>query len=181
MVRRIITIDGVDEKSYALADEHLQSPLLDLARPGFFRQKIWMTDSSPARINDMSWVDSAPELLEPLEGGSLFHIYQFPPDSNWEGNIDSRKVAEYFKSINAEHLIERSKGVHPYMQKTDTLDLCVILQGEITLILDTAEVDLREGDSVVQRATRHAWSNRSLHHCTIAISSHCAKPDSSQS
>ncbi len=179
MVRRIITIDDAQQKSFALADENLSSPLLDLARPGFFRQKIWMTDSSPAKINDMSWVDSAPELLEPLEGGSLFHIYQFPPDSTWAGNIDSRKVADYFKSVNAGHLIDGSKGSHPYMQKTPTLDLCVILKGKITLILDTGQVELQEGDSVVQRATRHAWSNRSIYPCTIAISSHYAKISSS--
>jgi hypothetical protein len=178
MVRRIITIDGENDKSYALADEDLQSPLLDLARPGFFRQKIWMTDSSPAKIQDVSWVDAAPELLEPLAGGSIFHIYQFPPDKIWRENINPRKIAEYFKSSNAEHLIHQSEGAHPYMQKTDTLDLCVILKGSITLILDTTEVDLHEGDSIVQRATRHAWSNRSLENCTIAISSHCAKQES---
>ena len=175
MVRRIITIDGENDKSYALADDDLRSPLLDLARPGFFRQRIWMTDSSPAKINDMSWVDSAPELLEPLPGGSIFHIYQFPPDQAWRKDSNPQKVAEYFKSSNAEHLIQKSQGPHPYMQKTDTLDLCVILKGSITLILDTAEVDLYEGDSVVQRATRHAWSNRGLQNCTIAISSHCTK------
>jgi uncharacterized cupin superfamily protein len=61
------------------------------------------------------------------------------------------------------------------MQKTQTLDLCVILQGEITLILDKQRVFLQEGDTVVQRATRHAWSNHTQKVCTIAISSHCAR------
>ena len=53
------------------------------------------------------------------------------------------------------------------MQKTRTLDFCLILEGEITLVLDTAEVQLAAGDTVVQRGTNHAWSNRSdrvLHH-----------------
>jgi uncharacterized cupin superfamily protein len=63
---------------------------------------------------------------------------------------------------------------HPYMQKTRTLDFCLILDGEITLVLDTTEVHLSAGDTVVQRGTNHAWSNRSSRPCTIAISSHDA-------
>jgi uncharacterized cupin superfamily protein len=63
---------------------------------------------------------------------------------------------------------------HPYMQKTRTLDFCLILDGEITLVLDTQEVSLKAGDTVVQRGTNHAWSNRSGAPCTIAFSSHDA-------
>jgi uncharacterized cupin superfamily protein len=58
------------------------------------------------------------------------------------------------------------------MQKTRTLDFCLILEGEITLVLDKQDVSLKAGDSVVQRGTNHAWSNRSGKPCTIAFSSH---------
>ena len=64
---------------------------------------------------------------------------------------------------------------HPYMQKTQTLDLCLVLEGEATLVLDTAEVRLRAGDTVVQRATKHAWSNGSTRPAVVAISSHDAR------
>jgi uncharacterized cupin superfamily protein len=60
------------------------------------------------------------------------------------------------------------------MQKTRTLDFCLVLEGEITLVLDTEEVQLKAGDAVVQRGTNHAWSNRSDKPCTIAFSSHDA-------
>jgi uncharacterized cupin superfamily protein len=60
------------------------------------------------------------------------------------------------------------------MQQTRTLDFCLILEGEVTLVLDTEEVSLRAGDTVVQRGTNHAWSNRSDRPCRIAISSHDA-------
>jgi hypothetical protein len=39
-------------------------------------------------------------------------------------------------------------------------------------VLDTEEVALTAGDTVVQRGTNHAWSNRSDKPCRIAISSH---------
>jgi quercetin dioxygenase-like cupin family protein len=59
-------------------------------------------------------------------------------------------------------------------QRARTLDFCLVLEGEITLVLDLDEVDLKAGDTVVQRGTRHAWSNRSGKPCVVAISSHDA-------
>jgi quercetin dioxygenase-like cupin family protein len=65
-------------------------------------------------------------------------------------------------------------ALHPYMQKMRTLDFCVVTQGQIVLVLDTQEVQLAAGDIVVQRATRHAWSNRSSRPAVVAIASHDA-------
>ena len=62
-------------------------------------------------------------------------------------------------------------------RKTRTLDFCLVLEGEITLVLETQEVALSAGDVVVQRGTRHAWSNRSRRACVLAISSHDADED----
>ncbi|MPZ46604.1 MAG: cupin domain-containing protein, partial [Betaproteobacteria bacterium] len=64
---------------------------------------------------------------------------------------------------------------HRYMQKTATLDLCMVLEGEVTLVLDTTEVRLKAGDTVVQRGTSHAWSNQGNETCLLAISSHDAR------
>ena len=64
---------------------------------------------------------------------------------------------------------------HPYMQRTETLDLCLVLDGELTLVLDTAAVPLQRGDTVIQRATNHAWSNVANRPAVIAISSHDAR------
>jgi uncharacterized cupin superfamily protein len=36
----------------------------------------------------------------------------------------------------------------------------IVLEGEITLVLDDSEVTLRAGDVVVQRGTDPAWANR---------------------
>jgi len=87
-----------------------------------------------------------PRVLAPPRGGSLCRILTFPPEPT----------------------------PHRAMQETRTLDFCLVLEGRITLVLDTEEVELRAGDTVVQRGTRHAWSNRSSRPCVIAISSHDA-------
>jgi uncharacterized cupin superfamily protein len=58
---------------------------------------------------------------------------------------------------------------HPGMHKTNTVDYCVILSGEIWAVLDESEVLLRAGDVLVQRGTNHAWSNRTEKSCVIAF------------
>ena len=85
-------------------------------------------------------------VLTPPPGGSLCRVLTFPPEC----------------------------APHRGMRKIRTLDFCLILEGEITLVLDAEEVHLKAGDTVVQRGTRHAWSNRSDAPCVLAISSHDA-------
>jgi mannose-6-phosphate isomerase-like protein (cupin superfamily) len=52
-------------------------------------------------------------------------------------------------------------GKRTAMHRTRTLDYVVVIEGELTLILDDSEVILKPGDVVVQRGTDHAWENRS--------------------
>jgi quercetin dioxygenase-like cupin family protein len=56
-----------------------------------------------------------------------------------------------------------------------TLDFCAVIEGEVTLIVDSEDVNLRAGQIVVQRGTRHAWSNRTNQPAVIAIASHDGK------
>ena len=65
-------------------------------------------------------------------------------------------------------------ALHPYMQKTRTLDFALIIEGEVTLMLDLEEVNLSAGDTVVLRGSNHAWSNRTDKPCLIAMSMHDA-------
>jgi hypothetical protein len=46
------------------------------------------------------------------------------------------------------------------MHCSRTTDYIVLLPSEITLLLDEDEVDLKPFDTVIQRATNHAWRNR---------------------
>jgi mannose-6-phosphate isomerase-like protein (cupin superfamily) len=52
-------------------------------------------------------------------------------------------------------------GGRTVMHRTRTLDYVVVIEGEVTLILDDSEVTLRQSEVVVQRGTDHAWENRS--------------------
>jgi len=58
---------------------------------------------------------------------------------------------------------------HPYMHRTETIDYGIVLEGEITLVLDEGETVVRAGDIVIQRGTNHGWANRSGRNCRIAF------------
>ncbi len=45
----------------------------------------------------------------------------------------------------------------------------MVLEGEITLLLDDSQVTLQAGDVVVQQRTNHAWINRGAGTCRLAM------------
>ena len=57
---------------------------------------------------------------------------------------------------------EMAPGAESPMHRTETVDVGVVLEGETWLLLDDgSETRVGTGDAVVQRATNHAWANRS--------------------
>lgn len=173
-VRRIVTIDDARGASHAIADGPSPDVRTDPARPGYASTRIWTTDASPPRL-ERQFRDAllTPHMLEPPPHGSVCRIVTIPPDDAWRRTLRASDVAAFFSAMGAPRASTFSPSApHPYMQKTRTLDLCLILEGEVTLVLDSEEVALRAGDTVVQRGTNHAWSNRSDRPCRIAISSH---------
>ena len=61
------------------------------------------------------------------------------------------------------------EGYSAALDHPQTIDYAIILEGEITMVLDEEDVVLKAGDVVVQCGTAHAWSNRSNAPCTIAF------------
>ena len=55
------------------------------------------------------------------------------------------------------------------MHRTQSIDYGIVLEGEITLILDEGETTVKAGDIVIQRGTNHGWANRSGRNCRIAF------------
>jgi quercetin dioxygenase-like cupin family protein len=150
-VRRIVTVDDEHGASFALDDGPCPDAYADPARPGFSATRIWMTDRTPARVGSIEEISRIPLTPEPPAGGSVCWIVTLPPEASSRERIGAR------------------------MERRRTLDLCLVLDGEVTLVLDEAEVPLQAGDTVVQRATSHAWRNRSSRPAVLAISSHDAR------
>jgi uncharacterized cupin superfamily protein len=47
------------------------------------------------------------------------------------------------------------------------VDYGVVIEGEMTLVLDDSATELRPGSVVIQRGTNHAWANRSGKMCRM--------------
>ena len=58
---------------------------------------------------------------------------------------------------------------HPAIHRTRSLDYVIVLEGEITLLLDDGEVRLQAGDVVVQQGTNHAWINHGVSTCRLGM------------
>jgi uncharacterized cupin superfamily protein len=173
-VRRIVVVDEND-RSKCVADGPSPDVRTDPARPGFASTRIWVTDRTPARMKGVRESLDMPHTIEPPSGGSVCRVVFFPPDASYRGKVGAKEVQAFFAAMGSPSASTYSaKAPHPYMQKTRTLDFCLVLEGEITLVLDNEEVQLKAGDTVVQRGTNHAWSNRSGQPCVIAFSSHDA-------
>lgn len=172
-VRRIIA--GVDDngRSSVLSDGPPPDVYSDPARPGFTSARVWVTDASPAKVKGVRETVHCPRSLSPPPGGSVLRCIEFPPEASYIDKISAVDVAAYFSAMGSPEASTATNGApHPYMQQTPSLDFCYVLDGAITLVLDTGEVHLAEGDTVIQRGANHAWSNRSSKPARVLISQH---------
>ena len=172
-VRRIVTIDREPGKSELLADGPCPDVRLDKARPGYTSSRMWVTDSTPAKI--VFETLGLPHTIEPPVNGSVLRVETFPPDKTWKSNVGAGEVKAYFETMGSPKASTYSSNApHPYMQKTGALDFCCVLDGEIVLVLDTQEVVLKKGEFAVIRGSNHAWSNLTDKPAVVAIASHAA-------
>ena len=171
MTRRVVTGHDARGRSVVLLDgESPHSFLLEKAG-GLRLMELWETRSAPADNAGSRDAADHERRIEPLNGGTVFRIIEYPPDRE-----RLKTLAPGFFHGMGVRAAETAARRHPGMHKTDTVDYCVVLSGEIWAMLDEGEVLLRAGDCLVQRGTNHAWSNRSEEPCVIAFVLIAAKP-----
>jgi mannose-6-phosphate isomerase-like protein (cupin superfamily) len=163
-IRRVVTKLDASGKAVVMLDE--RTPLMRPRGPTYVGN-LWVTESSPP---DFSWsADRAKTKigLMPPEGGSVFRVVEFPPESEALAHMGKGNMQDVVGAAGTP-----AKGVparHPLMHRTRTLDYAIIISGEIDMLLDEGEVHLNAGDVVVQQATNHAWINRGRAPCRIAF------------
>ena len=158
-VRRVVT--GVDA-------EGRSGFLSDGAAPGSEAwAEVWVGDPVVGLDAVFDWPFDT-HGLEPPPGGTAFRVFEVPPDRVMRDVMAANRAA--FGGIEAD-------GFHT----TRTIDYVMVLEGKITLELDTGAVTLGPGDCVVQRATRHAWRNRGRKPVKMmAVMVSIERPDSMQ-
>jgi hypothetical protein len=170
-IRRIVT--GNDARGFAVVVSDGPSPHVRTSpqRPGVAFHNIWTTDRMPADASASTDPVTPAMGLEPPPNGTNFRIIEFAPESEHAGPIDAEAARTAFAAMGgAAHALAGGPDPrHPFMHKTKTIDYGIVLSGEITLVLDDSDVLMRAGDVCIQRATNHAWSNRSKAPCVMAF------------
>ena len=164
-IRRVVTGHDQGGKAVVVMDGVAANVVTSQHRPGG-RTNLWRTTAAPADLSGRKDAADAEFTLAPPPRGTNFRISEFPPEDPEEMKaIDgSRAFAEVGA---AQTLVAGAR--HPFMHRTATIDYAIVLEGEITLLLDDSEVALKAGDVVIQRGTNHAWSNRGERLCRMAF------------
>jgi hypothetical protein len=119
--------------------------------------EVWNTDGKSIDTTDEIDRADSEILLSPPDDGTKFRYFQInPTPAGIPIEALQDLAAQAFASIGAaHHRVDTSK--HPAMHKTNTIDYIILLKGDVTLLLDEAEVRLKPHDVVVNRGTNHAW------------------------
>jgi mannose-6-phosphate isomerase-like protein (cupin superfamily) len=165
-VRRLVTGQTPDGRSVIVTDELLE-PVTVAMMPGAEFYGIWGSDTPAVLPNDGS-VPAVGRWFPPPSGFRFVVVTLPPADTPAPEPVDPDAAAAEMEE-KLPGLLETLEPDSPGMHTTDTVDLLLVLSGEVTLELDDgAEVHLRAGDTVVQNGTRHAWRNTSAEPCVLA-------------
>ena len=162
-IRRVITGHDANGKAIVLEDGFAPNIRTNPNRPGHISTELWKTSAMPIVVKaEERDPTEGPKQLHPLPNGTVFRISEVPPETEATRNIPPEQARAAFEAMGAGHASTFGQNKrHPFMHRTETIDYAVVLEGEITMLLDEEEVHLRTGDVVIQRGTNHAWSNRS--------------------
>lgn len=157
--RRIVT--GVDAEGRSIVISDGPTPNLFGPAGSPYLINFWATRESPADYTDPQDPAASPMPLHPAPGGVTFRFFRVPPESDFAHLTDEQRRAgskAYHAAVGApEAYIPDAR--HPGFHKTESVDFIVLLEGEITLLLDQDEVPMKPFDVVVQRGTSHSWVN----------------------
>lgn len=171
MFRRVVTGHGPDGRAVIMSDApppHVHQ-VGGSGGPHFV--EVWSTGESPATI--------VPRRTEPVErglvlapprGGTRLRVIEFPPETAaLRRTMEAHAAAAFAEMGGADAARTHPGAPHPLMHRTQTVDYGIVLDGELTLVVDHGETTVRAGDIVVQQGTNHAWANRSGRPCRVAF------------
>lgn len=167
--RRVVTGFTEDGRSCVLSDELTPHRL---PNPGNTKCDIWRVPKIPVRFGDGDGIEDGLVVTEPPQGGLVYRIVTFPPDSEWDRSLGYGDAKGRLGTGNPDFDDEGIPGLHV----TDTVDILTVLSGELCCELQEGEVVLRPGDTIVQRGTKHAWSNRTNGTTTVVAIMMSAQP-----
>lgn len=158
-LRRIVTANDADGRSSVLIDGR-EARLLAIGEGGL--AEIWSAALDASLLAGEDRLASEDVALEPASGAVKVRWFTVPPeDDSASGEEREERAAIAFSACGAAHArVDTAR--HPMMHRTGTLDVIIMVKGSVDLLLDDGEARaVKPGDVIIQRATNHAWVNRS--------------------
>ncbi len=159
-VRHVIC--GLDQQGQsAVVYDGPDCKVLDF--PGQSVSVLWSSSSVPASNNSGAHGSMAAhyavlaQAMMPAAGGFTFLRCERLPEVEIAAPMAAMDRAKHAQD---DATFMARPDLHPGMHATHTLDLHVVVSGELTLILEAETVTLRAGESMVMRGVQHAWENR---------------------
>jgi hypothetical protein len=167
-IHRVVTGHSANGDAVVTSEGPLSTVVELKAVPGTVFHEVWCTSGSPPVIDNGLDPTAGPLMLPPPKQGTCVRFVDFPPEAQQLLSSGADDVRAGFSEIGgAGASTERAGAPHPLMHRTQTVDYGVVIHGEVTLVLDNCELNLRPGSVVVQRGTNHAWANRSGKPCRM--------------
>ncbi len=167
-IRRIVTGHDAHGDSVIATDGSMPTVVELAAIPGTIFHEVWSTAATPVSIDNGPDPTIGPLCLPPPTHGTRIRFVDIPPDTEDFLKHGAARMKDAFSQVGDVHASTvRPDSPHPLMHRTETVDYGVVISGEITLVLDKGEANLKAGDVVIQRGTNHAWANRSDQPCRM--------------
>ncbi|TDY86730.1 UNVERIFIED_ORG: hypothetical protein DFO49_4648 [Herbaspirillum seropedicae] len=167
-IHRVVTGHDAQGRSIISSDGPLPTVVEVAAIPGTLFHEVWSTSATPARVDNGPDPSLGALVLSPPTRGTRMRFVDIPPDTEEFLASANSKMHEAFSQIGeASASTVQTDSPHPLMHRTESVDYGIVIEGEMTLVLDRGEVALKPGSVVVQRGTNHAWANRSGKPCRM--------------
>lgn len=167
-IHRVVTGHDAGGQAVVTSNGPLPTVMEISAIPGTVFHEVWSTQGSPARVDNGADPTLGPLMLPPPKQGTRVRFVDIPPDSAEFLADGAGRMKQAFAQIGDEQASTvKADSPHPLMHRTESVDYGIVIEGEMTLVLDDSEVLLKPGSVVVQRGTNHAWANRSGKPCRM--------------
>lgn len=167
-IHRVVTGHDARGRAVVTSSGPLPTVVEVAAIPGTVFHEVWSTAHTPAPISNAADPTLGPLALPPPAGGTRIRFVDIPPDTaDFLAHGADRMQAAFAQIGDAQASTVEASSPHPLMHRTESVDYGVVIEGELTLVLDEGEVQLQAGSVVVQRGTNHAWANRSGRTCRM--------------
>lgn len=167
-IHRVVTGHDAVGKAIASSNGPLPTVVEIAAIPGTVFHEVWSTTGSPAPVDNGADPTLGALMLPPPKLGTRIRFVDIPPDTADYLAHGSARMHDAFAQIgDTKASTVKADSPHPLMHRTESVDYGIVIDGEMTLVLDDSEVLLKQGSVVVQRGTNHAWANRSGRPCRM--------------